>query len=44
MVHPESVGQDSDAGGSRRSVIERGRFHQEIGRLSYSGAPTPALA
>lgn len=39
MEHPENVGQDIDAAGSRRTVIEKGRFHQEIGRLGHSGTP-----
>jgi hypothetical protein len=39
MEHPENVGQDIDAAGSWRSVIEKGRFRQEIGRLGHSGAP-----
>jgi len=44
MKQPENVGQDIDAAGSRRSVIEKGHFHQEIGRLGTSGAPNSALA
>ena len=44
MKQPENVGQDIDAAGSRRSVIEKGHFRQEIGRLGTSGAPNSALA